>query len=558
MTTDCTVGSSESFFDRQRNVILLLAAIVLLALILEIPTLNMGRWLDECLNVASASQPDLPALIRTMYGRMEDQHPPLSYILLFFFMRVFGSGDIAIRTPSLICGLLLIPATYWLGSTVHSKAAGLLAALFVAISPIANYLLCQSRPYALATLISAVTLTLYCKLVDDKNEGQQTATFIGLVLMVAALCYTEYSSCPMIPALALASVVIYCRDRWAPAPAPQPAAKFKRCMAALFLGGALFIPWIPSVLIQAHVGAPLMQPTPLSDWPLAFGYNLLLATVPLPMIVTIPLSAFAAVAVLFLLIKHRRRLPDVKSLFFSIPDAYWVLAWAVAFPALVLELIIPMSWGYYRYVFPYSPAGWVLLAIAMLRLFDYGRVSRKIRIFLPLTLVFMLAVDIFYLCWFDGRPQSGTRSLAQDVRAGKFDGCVLLIAPDYICQTLDYYLPLSERTAHHIVLCGFPRWDNPMAPVKMSEIPPMWRSETVVGEAEQHLADLTKQGWKKLAFATNAEMLDRLHSNPAIPRAERVSELRSFIEEHYKKLPLEQEYPGATEALKVSFFQLQR
>jgi len=168
----------------------------------------------------------------------------------------------------------------------------------------------------------------------------------------------------------------------------------------------------------------------------------------------------------------------------------------------------------------------------------------------------MLALNLLYLWWFDSRPQSGMRTLAQDARAGKFDGCALLVAPDYITQTLDYYLPLTERSAHHIGLYGFPRWENPMAPVKMSEIPPLW-AEKAVGEAEQHLVELHKQGWQKLAFATNAEMLDRAHSDAAIPRGQRVSELRAFIEHNFKKLPTELEYPGATEALKVTFFQLE-
>lgn len=545
------------FLDRKKHVVFALIAVTLLALLLELPTLFMGRWLDECLNVASASQPDIPSLIRALYGRMEDVHPPLSYILLFYFMQVFGKGDIAIRVPSLICGLLLVPATYWLGKEVHSKAAGLLAAFFAAISPIANYLLCQSRPYALATLLSAVALTLYCKLVDDKNDGQHKAIFVGMVLIVAALCYTEYSSIPLIPALGLASIVIFCRDRLAAVPSSQAAARFMRCAAALFLGTVLFIPWMPSVWMQTHIGAPLMEPTSLSGWPLAIGYNLLLLTVPIPMIVAIPLSALVAVALLFLLIRHRRSIPGVRSLFCAVPNSYWILIGAVVVPACVMELIIPMYWGYYRYVFPYSPAGWVLLAIVMMPLFERWRAGRKTKKLVPIVLIAMLVLDILYLCWFDSRPQSGTRTLAQDARAGKYDGCVLLVAPDYVCQTLDYYLPLNERDAHHIVLHGFPRWDDPMAPLKVSDVPRMWRPKTKVTETEQHLADLKKQGWKKLAFATNPEMLDRLHSNAAVPRGQRVDELRSFIEQNFKKLRTEAEYPAATEALKVSFFELQ-
>jgi len=535
-----------------------LAAIVLLALVLELPTINMGRWLDECLNVASAAQPDMQTLITTMYGRLEDQHPPLSYMLLFCFIRLFGTGDIAIRIPSVLCGLLLIPATYWLGKTVHSTAAGLLAAFFVAVSPFANYMLCQSRPYALAALISAVTLTLFCKLVEQRSATKKTGvTFLCLSLTAAALCYTEYSSCPMIPALAIASVVIYLRDRFSGIAPPQASARLARCLAALFLSGLLFIPWVPSVLMQSRVGAPLMESTPLFNLPLAVAYNVLLTTVPLPMLVAIPLGVCAAVAAFIFLCRPSRRLPSFKSLICSIPSACWVLLCAVALPACIMELIIPFWFGYYRYMFPYSPAGFVLSAIVMLRLFGYWKEGSKRNMLLPITLAAMLAVNILYLGWFDSRPQSGLKTLAQDALAGKYDGCALLIAPDYISQTLDYYLPLNERIAHHIDLHGFPRWDKPMAPVKMNEIPPMWSSKTVVGETEQHLADLQKQGWRKLAFAIDDGTLDRQHSGAACPRGQRVNALRTFIEQNYKMLSAEKKYAGVTEAVSVSIYQLE-
>src|SRR5271155_683213 len=83
---DWVVMSSTTSFDRSSKasikIALSLVVLVLVALAMAIPTLKMGVWLDECGSVYCAWQPDLPTLITTMYGRMNDLHPPLYYIFL--------------------------------------------------------------------------------------------------------------------------------------------------------------------------------------------------------------------------------------------------------------------------------------------------------------------------------------------------------------------------------------------------------------------------------------------------------------------------------------------
>src|ERR1700722_11769107 len=135
-----TDTAAREAVSQQKAVVLILVFLVALMLVLCLPTLKMGLWEDELIQIDSASQPSLLAVWQNMYGRQTDSHPPLSYILLYPVLQTFGVNDIAVRMPSLICGLLLIPAMYWLGRTVHSHRVGLLAAFFAAVSPFENYI----------------------------------------------------------------------------------------------------------------------------------------------------------------------------------------------------------------------------------------------------------------------------------------------------------------------------------------------------------------------------------------------------------------------------------
>src|SRR5436305_4632698 len=62
-------------------------------------------WLDEALTVNIAKLP-VGDLLRQL---KHDGHPPLYYLLLHVWMKVFGSGDNAVRSLSTVFSLLTIP-----------------------------------------------------------------------------------------------------------------------------------------------------------------------------------------------------------------------------------------------------------------------------------------------------------------------------------------------------------------------------------------------------------------------------------------------------------------
>ncbi len=97
------------------------------------------------------------------------QHPPLYYILAWFWVKTFGSSVIALRSLSVVISLFGFPAIYWVcyellslhqsGKTdgskkiVSSVGVGSLAMAFLALSPFQILYAQEAREYALWTIL---------------------------------------------------------------------------------------------------------------------------------------------------------------------------------------------------------------------------------------------------------------------------------------------------------------------------------------------------------------------------------------------------------------------
>src|ERR1035441_7805395 len=80
-------------------------AVLVVSLVLRFWTPS-PMWLDEALTVNIARQPLhlIPGLLR------HDGAPPLYYVLLHFWMKLFGTGDLGARSLSGVLGVLTLPA----------------------------------------------------------------------------------------------------------------------------------------------------------------------------------------------------------------------------------------------------------------------------------------------------------------------------------------------------------------------------------------------------------------------------------------------------------------
>src|SRR5918995_1546093 len=130
-----------------------------------------GLWLDEAISLHQAHL-GLPELIQNL--SQTDRHPPLHHAVLWVVTRVVGDGDLEVRGPSIVGGVLLIAAVYWLAVEVFDRRTGLVAALLTTLAPTLVWYSQEARGYALEALFCTLAV-LGCVRVIKRGRGSDWA-----------------------------------------------------------------------------------------------------------------------------------------------------------------------------------------------------------------------------------------------------------------------------------------------------------------------------------------------------------------------------------------------
>jgi mannosyltransferase len=204
-------------------------------------------WLDEALTVNIAGQPlhDLPSLLR------RDGAPPLFYILLHFWMGLFGTSDLAVRALPGVIGVATVPLAWLAGRRLGGRTVGWAAMLLVASSPFAVRYDSEARMYSLVAFLTvAGFLALNRALVRPRPWN-----LIAVGAVVALLLYTHYWSIYLVGTVALWLVWQAWRGK------PEWRAGAKACLIAGAVGVLAFAPWLPTFVFQSrHTGTPWSTP----------------------------------------------------------------------------------------------------------------------------------------------------------------------------------------------------------------------------------------------------------------------------------------------------------
>ena len=162
------------------------AGLTLAAAAIRIPTLGLQSfWLDEGYTMR---------LLRMSLGSMlhaiprTESTPPVYYVFAWVWVRVLGSGEFGVRSLSALAGILTVPVVYALTRRLAGARAAAVAALLVVVSPLLVWFSQEARAYALATLLTA--LSLWC-LVVWLQEGRRRWA-LGWAVSAAAAIATHY------------------------------------------------------------------------------------------------------------------------------------------------------------------------------------------------------------------------------------------------------------------------------------------------------------------------------------------------------------------------------
>lgn len=144
-----------------------------------------GIWLDEATSIHQAGM-SFGAMLYNL--RTTDVHPPLYFSVLWLTDRLFGTGELAMRVPSILAGTLVIPAAYVAARDLWDRRSGLVAAALATIGPMIVWYSQEVRMYSMFMLFALVAVWGQAR-IFKRGNGSDWAVY---VLASAALIWTEY------------------------------------------------------------------------------------------------------------------------------------------------------------------------------------------------------------------------------------------------------------------------------------------------------------------------------------------------------------------------------
>jgi hypothetical protein len=128
---------------------------------------DKGMWLDETLSVWMANHRVVDML---QWIVNIDQHPPLYYFLLHFWIALNGDTPYYARLLSVIFGAGTIPIIYLIGKRMSGVVVGLSAAAILAFSPFHIYYAQETRMYTLLMFNAAAAIYALVRLLTDSHS----------------------------------------------------------------------------------------------------------------------------------------------------------------------------------------------------------------------------------------------------------------------------------------------------------------------------------------------------------------------------------------------------
>ncbi len=170
-------------FVRAHPAVIAVAALTLLAAVLRFVMIgHQGFWFDEANTAAD---------IRLSPGKMlgllpqNETTPPLFYCIAWIWARVFGFGEVALRSLPALCGVLTVPVAYAAARKLCSERVGVTAAALTACNPFLIWYSQEFRPYEPLVLLSGLGLVAFAYARTDPSTRMIAAWSVFSALAIA-------------------------------------------------------------------------------------------------------------------------------------------------------------------------------------------------------------------------------------------------------------------------------------------------------------------------------------------------------------------------------------
>jgi 4-amino-4-deoxy-L-arabinose transferase-like glycosyltransferase len=183
-------------------------------------------WYDEGISAHQLTR-TFPEILR---AAALDTHPPLYYWSLKAWSEVFGSSELALRSLSAAWGVATVVLTFGIGRRLFGTLVGSVAALLLAVAPLAVYYSQEVRMYAQVTALAMLAAYAY-----TRRSNWLYA------LAAAGTLYTQYLGIAVLAALNVHAVLWWRR---------RSRREWLGWLAANAIVAIAFLPWLPTFIDQ--------------------------------------------------------------------------------------------------------------------------------------------------------------------------------------------------------------------------------------------------------------------------------------------------------------------
>lgn len=397
-------------------------------------------WYDETVSVYLAQQ-DLDELIRHTAG---DIHPPLYYILLHFWGRLAGWSEFAMAFVSFWFSILLIALVYRITPEWFNARVALIAALLIAISPYNLWYAQEVRMYTLGVTLGLASVYFLVRWMrqqttDDRHQIVFSRDWIAYVIVSALGLYTLYYFAFLLVFENLIALVWLIRHPTSRLRFGSWKLGFVTWVFSQLTILVLYLPWLPIAFHQA-IDPPVPPWRSFTSLPqvLLESFSALTLGQSIDPVIASPIL-FIVATVLLIALWHNRQPSAVGGLFLF---GYTFVPLLIIY---VLSLWKPLY--HVRYVFLYSPAFYILLALGITKI----RLSSFVlRLLIFAFYFFLLTGSAFsaYQFWFNPKYAKDDLRGAVHYLAERWrPGDAILINAGYTYTAFVYYYdqPITWR-----------------------------------------------------------------------------------------------------------------
>ncbi len=419
---------------------------------------TQSLWFDEADLVARA-QRDLGVLLGEM--TKPGENGPLYTLFMHFWLKAAGTGEAALRTPSMVAGTAAIPLIYLLARKIsRNTLAGLIAAVLVTVSPYQVWYSQDAKMYPLALLLTMASVYLFLSALENNRKSW----WVAYVVLTTLSFYIHLMSVLIVAV----EVGYFWLAFWRPqrrlekaAVAPdapkltviQGVRQAYRSRAVIALS-LLTLPYLPIAVWQTRalwdggIGNTWFQPVSLFSMLDTLGRRFGVNRIPDATWETVGAIVYATLVIVGLvvvwrLLRQSRKTPPAPEIADPAkaqpnPKSAWLLTLYLLLPILafyLLTLRIPSFAE--RYLLIASPAYYILAAWGLAWL---------LRKFWPVGLIAGAAalvfagVALFSFNYSEAPQKEDWREAMRWLQSNLRDGDEIIVMPGYLQTAVDYYL----------------------------------------------------------------------------------------------------------------------